>query len=75
MTKEELLNKLNKENIPTEVVNFDNPIKDGLCIRKVYYRWEVFFRERGKEYDDIGFSNESDALQYIYEKLVSLYNR
>lgn len=75
MTKAELIDKLNKENIPTDIVNFNDPIKDGLCIRKVYYRWEVFFRERGKDYNAIGFSNESDALQYIYEKLLSLYKK
>jgi len=75
MTKTELLNKLNKENIPTNIVNFDDPIKDGLCLRKVYYRWEVFYRERGQEYNGIGFPSESDALQYMYEKLLSLYKK
>ncbi len=75
MTKTELLNKLNKENIPTNIVIFDDPIKGGLCLRKVYYRWEVFYRERGQEYNCIGFPSESDALQYMYEKLLSLYKK
>ncbi len=75
MTKTELLDKLNKENISTDIVSFDDPIKDGLCLRKVYYRWEVFYRERGQEYNVIGFPSESDALQYMYEKLLSLYKK
>ena len=75
MTKDEFINLLSARKIPTDIAIFDNTVKDGLCLRKVYFRWEVFFRERGQEYNVIGFPTESDALQYMYEKLLYLYNR
>ena len=36
---------------------------------KNYHRWEVFYRERGKDYGCIGFSSESGALEYLLGKL------
>ena len=73
MIKTEFLELLDKHNINKNIVVFDDNITDGYCIRKNYYRWEVFFRERGKEYDLLGFSSESDALQYLFDKLYSIY--
>ena len=63
----------NKYNINENLVVFDDAIKEGYCVRKNYFRWEVFFRERGKEYDCIGFPSESNALQYLFDKLYSIY--
>lgn len=73
MTKTEFLDLLKKHNINEKLVVFDDDVKDGYCVRKNHYRWEVFFRERGKEYDCIGFPSESNALQYLFEKLYSIY--
>ena len=73
MTKTEFLELLDKHNINKNIVVFDDNITDGYCVRKNYYRWEVFFREREKEYDLLGFSSESEALQYLFDKLYSLY--
>lgn len=73
MTKTEFLDLLKKYNINEKIVVFDDDVKDGYCVRKNHYRWEVFFRERGKEYDCIGFPSESNALQYLFEKLYSIY--
>ena len=73
MTKTEFLDLLKKHNINEKFVVFDDDVKDGYCVRKNHYRWEVFFRERGKEYDCIGFPSESNALQYLFEKLYSIY--
>ena len=53
--------------------SFDDAIKEGYCVRKNYFRWEVFFRERGKEYDCVCFPSESNALQYLFDKLYSIY--
>ena len=69
MTKNDFLELLKKHDIDVELVVFDDPVKDGYCIRKNYFRWEVFFRERGKEYECIGFPSESNALQYLFDKL------
>ena len=73
MTKTEFLELIRKHNINENIVVFDDSIKEGYCVRKNYFRWEVFFRERGKEYDCIGFPSESNALQYLFEKLYDMY--
>lgn len=75
MTKDEFLNLLRKHNINESIIVFDDPVKDGYCVRKNHFRWEVLFRERGKEYDCVGFPSESNALQYLCEKLCSIYVR
>lgn len=72
MTKNEFLVLLKENNIDENIVVFDDLIKDGYCIRKNYHRWEILFRERGKEYDLIGFPSESDALTALFERLVKL---
>ena len=73
MTRVEFLELLKKNNINENLVVFDEPVKEGYCVKKNYYRWEVFIRERGKESDCMGFPSESDALHYLFDKLYSIY--
>lgn len=73
MTKNKFLELLKEQKIDENLVVFDNSIQDGYCVRKNYFRWEVFFRERGREYEVVGFPSESDALVYLYEKLCNIY--
>ena len=73
MTKTDFLNGLRKHNIDERLVVFDDTIRDGYCVRKNYHRWEVFFRERGTEQECVGFPSESDALQFLFDKLYSIY--
>ena len=73
MTRVEFLENLKKYNINEKLVVFDETMEEGYCIRKNHFRWEVFFRERGKEYDCIGFPSESNALQYLFDKLYNIY--
>lgn len=73
MTKSGFSNALKNHNINENLVAFDDTIKDGYCVRKNHFRWEVLFRERGKEYDCVGFPSESDALQFLFDKLYSIY--
>lgn len=75
MTKTDFLELLKKNNIDADIVVFDDPIREGYCVRRNHFRWEVFFRERGKEYDCIGFPSESDAMEYLFEKLFSIYGK
>lgn len=74
MTRAEFISNLRNNNINEAIVNFEDIPKDGFIIRKVYYRWEVLYKERGKEYDCIGFPSESDALIYLWERLKSMYS-
>ena len=69
MTKEEFVKVLENSSISTNLVHFENSVADGYYVLKNYHRWEVFFRERGKAADCIGFPTESDALEYLLEQL------
>ena len=69
MTYVEFVDLLKENKIDTSIVHFENSVADGYYILKNYHRWEVFYRERGKDYDCVGFPSESDALEYILVKL------
>lgn len=69
MTKAEFIDLLENNNISSDLVHFNNSVVDGYYVLKNYHRWEVFFRERGKDYDCVGFPSESDALEYLLKKL------
>lgn len=73
MTRNEFLQSLRENDIDESLVSFGPVFKEGHCVRKVWFRWEVFIRERGKDYDVMGFPSESDALQYLFEELRSIY--
>jgi hypothetical protein len=73
MTRIDFLKLLKEHHIDPNLVVFDDPIKEGYCLRQNYFRWEVFYRERGKEYDCIGFPSESNALQYLFNRLCNTY--
>lgn len=73
MNRKEFIAGLKENGIPLEIVSFDSSINDGYNIRKNKLRWETFTRERGKEYNCIGFPSESDALQHVFNELVAIY--
>ena len=54
MTGVEFLELLKKYNINEKRVVFDDTMKEGYCVRKNHFRWEVFF---GKYPPKIIFSN------------------
>ena len=70
MTYVEFVDLLKENKIDTSIVHFKNSVADGYYVLKNYHRWEVFYRERGKDYDCIGFPSESDALEYLLKKLL-----
>ena len=69
MTRTEFWELCNKQNISPNFVHFENSVADGFYVLKNYHRWEVFYRERGKDYDCVGFPSESNALEYLLRKL------
>ena len=71
MTYVEFVDLLKENKIDTSIVHFENSVADGYYVLKNYHRWEVFYRERGKDYDCIGFPSESDALEYLLKKLLN----
>lgn len=70
MTKEEFFEVIESKSISSNLVHFETSVADGYYILKNYYRWEVIYRERGKDYDCVGFPSESDALEYLLKKLL-----
>ena len=69
MTKEEFFKVIESKSVSSNLVHFENSVADGYYVLKSYHRWEVFYRERGKDYDSVGFPSESNALEYLLEKL------
>ena len=70
MTYNEFVDLLRENNVDTNIVHFENSVADGYYVLKNYHRWEVFFRERGTDYACMGFPSESDALNYLADKLI-----
>ena len=71
MTRTEFLEQCKSKKIASNLIHFENSVEDGYYVLKNYHRWEVFFRERGKDYECMGFPSESDALMYLSERLIS----
>ena len=70
MTYNEFVYLLRENNVDTNIVHFESSVADGYYVLKNYHRWEVFYRERGKDHDCVGFPSESDALEYLLGKLI-----
>lgn len=75
MNREKFMSLLQENGIDTDIVSFDSSVNDGYNIRKNRIRWETFVRDRGKEYNCIGFPSESDALEYMLKRLIELYGK
>ena len=69
MTREEFFTLLEQNKRSSADVHFETSAADGWYVLRNYHRWEVFFRERGTEYECMGFPSESNALQYVLKKL------
>ena len=69
MIYNEFVALLKENKIDTSIIHFENSVADGYYVLKNYHRWEVFYRERGKDYNCMGFPSESDALEYLLKKL------
>lgn len=70
MTRAEFFEQLTQHHINTSAIHFENSVSDGYYVLQNHHRWEVSFRERGTEYECIGFPSESDALEYLLKKAV-----
>ena len=64
------MHELAANDIDPASVSFDDDFKDGYGIRKVYYRWEIFFRERGSEFYSMGYPSESEALTALLNAIL-----
>ena len=73
MSKQEFLKKLVENGIDLDNICFNDGAKDDVfCVRENYNRVEVFYRERGNEYDLRNFSTLSQALEYLLSKILKM---
>ena len=70
MTRTEFFELCESNSISANHIHFETSVADGYYVLKNYHRWEVFYHERGKDYDCVGFPSESDALIYLADKLM-----
>lgn len=69
MTREEFFEYISQQQIETSSVHFENSVADGYYVLQNHHRWEVSFRERGTDFECVGFPSESDALIYLLNRL------
>ena len=65
MTRIEFLELCENKNIATNLIHFENSVTDGYYVLKNYHRWEVFYRERGKDYDCVGCISQLAEIAYM----------
>lgn len=66
MTIEDLLTYLRKQNVSERYYSLNGVLKDdAIILRESKIGWEVFYFERGYQYDVSFFRNIEDALIYI----------
>lgn len=75
MDKSEFLELLRRMGIDQSIVALDGFLRDGYCVRRNGHRWEVLTRERGVEFDVMGFPSEGDALRYLAQMLTQIYRK
>ena len=71
MNKQQLQERLIKENIPKKYYSFTNELPDdAFCLRYNGHVWEVYFGERGEKSDLQYFRTEEEACDYFYQWLI-----
>lgn len=71
MNINEFIEILIKYNIDPNIVCFNDKIKDDVfCVMDNYNSVDVFYRERGREFELKNFSTQSDALEYLSNKIL-----
>ena len=75
MNRSEFLSKLADHKINAEgLVCFNDNFSDDIfVVNQNYYRWEVFYRERGEQFELKIFDSESDALDYLFSHILNIY--
>lgn len=69
MNRLELLDELDKLNVPTSYYSIKGPMEDRICLDKEKEQWVVFYAERGLKSELGTFRAESEACEFMLEKL------
>ena len=73
MTEKEFRRKVKEEDISSNIYSIDQLKEDAICTRDYHGIWEVFYFERGREYDKKMFYSENEAYSYFYDKVKNLH--
>lgn len=69
----EFLNKIKENKISEKLYCINNAIADDVyCINNNYNTWEVFYRERGQEFEKEIFVNEDEAWENLLNRLLEI---
>lgn len=64
------------DSFPLDFVDFENEYpNEAYCIRKTNNEWNVYYSERGQKTGLTKFTSESDACEYLLNKLKTGYNK
>lgn len=73
MNKETFFKRLDYYGIDKKIVCFDDTTTDDVfCVMKNYDHYDVYYRERGKEFYNKRFRRQEDALQYLLDYLCNV---
>lgn len=71
MTRKEIIQALLQQNLPTDVVSFEEEYpSEKFVIHFNGSDWEVYYAERGKKSGLITFATEAEACAYIFEEIL-----
>lgn len=75
MDRSEFYSKLaEREMISDGIVCFNDNFSDDIfVVNQNFNKWEVFYRERGVQFELKIFNNESEALNYLLNHLIDTY--
>ncbi len=75
MTKNELRERLVRENIPTDAYKLDGGFpNEAFCLCNNVNIWEVYYSERGQKSMLKQFEFEDDACDYFYKLLTRMFS-
>lgn len=73
MTKVQLLEILMQKNIPNDLYSLKGGLpNERYCLNEFNGNWEVYYSERGVKSQLKDFSNEEEACEYLYNKLIKI---
>lgn len=74
MTMQELIIRLKNVGIPDDSYSLTGGMpNDRYCIEEVFGKWQVYYSERGKKYQEKYFTSEEEACEFLYSILANMF--
>lgn len=73
MNKEELAERLKKENVPSDWYSLNGGLpSEAYCLDYNNNQWETYYSERGKKDPLKSFDNEAEACTFLYHTITDM---